>query len=159
MSACQSKPFTLHRDPWSQLVLTDEAGNVHVGIVPVRMFPFSDRSHWVSVLDAQGREITCIEDLAALDGSLRELLEEELGQREFIPSIRRIVHVSGDTEPCEWQVETDRGPTRFVLKSEDDVRRLAPYQSLVIDATGMRYLVPDVRKLDPYSRRVMEEYA
>ncbi len=153
------KPFSLHRDSWSQLVLTDSEGSAHVGVVPVRMFPFTDRSHWVSIVDAGGREVACIEDLTQLDEELRTLLEEELAQREFVPVIQRIVHVSGDTEPCEWEVETDRGPTRFVLKSEDDVRRLGPYQSLIIDALGMRYLVQDRRRLDAFSRRVMEEYA
>ena len=29
-------------------------------------------------------------------------------------------------EPAEWEVETDRGHTRFVLNSDDDVRPLGP---------------------------------
>jgi hypothetical protein len=66
--------------------------------------------------------------------------------------------VSGSSEPCEWQVDTDRGPTRFVLRSEDDVRRLGPHGALVIDADGVRYLVTDTRRLDTFSRRTLEQY-
>jgi hypothetical protein len=61
-------------------------------------------------------------------------------------------------EPSEWEVETDRGPTRFILNNEDDVRRLDDQRALVIDASGIRYLIPDLRSLDAASRRVLERY-
>jgi len=58
----------------------------------------------------------------------------------------------------QQRVDTDRGPTRFVLKTEDDVRRLGPYRALIIDAQGVRYLIPDTRDLDAYGRRAVERY-
>src|SRR5438034_1106543 len=82
----------------------------------------------------------------------------ELAGREFLPTVQRIKHISGTSEPCEWQVETDRGPTRFVLKSEDDVRRVAPHRAIITDADGVRYLVSDSRRLDAFSQRMMERY-
>ena len=152
-------PLKLIRDSFANLVLTDPAGTVHVGVMPVRMFPFTEPTRWISLVDAQKREVATIDDLEQLPEELRRLVLDELQQREFLPEIRRILHVSSDTEPCEWKVETDRGPTAFVLKSEDDVRRLAPHHYLVSDALGMRYVVPDTRRLDAFSRRIMEEYS
>jgi len=51
--------------------------------------------------------------------------------------------VTADVDPSEWRVETNRGPTSFLLDSEDNVRRLGPNKALVIDTHGIRYLIPD----------------
>ncbi|HYN77622.1 MAG TPA: DUF1854 domain-containing protein [Lamprocystis sp. (in: g-proteobacteria)] len=126
--------------------------------MPIRAYPISDPDHWVILCDAQGRELRCIEDLATLPAAVRTMLEDELAQREFVPQIRRVIQVSSYLEPAEWEVETDRGRTRFVLKTEDDVRRLGPYSALLLDAQGIRYLVPDTRNLDPYGRRAVDRY-
>jgi hypothetical protein len=66
------------------------------------------------------------------------------------------VGVSSLSEPCEWQVETDRGPTKFVLKSEEDVHRIGPHRAIIIDARGLRFLLDDARRLDATSRRFAE---
>lgn len=150
--------FGLYHDEWGQLVLIDAEGERHVGVTPVRMFPFSDPGHWLSITDASGREIVCIEDLADLSPQIREVLQTDLSRREFVPVIQRIVRVSSILEPCEWLVETDRGRTSFVLKAEDDVRRLGPNQALILDSAGVRYLIADIKGLDAPSRRVLERY-
>ncbi len=150
--------FGLSRDPFGQLVMIDADGVRHVGVTPLRLFPFSDREHWISLTGSDNKELLLIEDLTVLPAKLRQTLENELADREFLPVIEQINHVSSDLEPCEWLVQTDRGSTRFVLKNEDDVRTLSPGKMLIVDAIGLRYLVLDYRKLDSYSRRVMEEY-
>jgi hypothetical protein len=150
--------FGLYHDEWGQLVLIDAEGARRVGVTPVRMFPFSDPERWLSITDGSGREIVCIENLDSLAPEVREVLHTDLARREFVPVIRRIVWVSSILEPCEWQVETSRGSTTFVLKSEDDVRRLGPNQALVLDSAGVRYLIADIRNLDAPSRRVLERY-
>lgn len=152
-------PFRLTRDAFANLVLTDADGKEHAGVMPVRMFPFSEPTRWISIVDSQKREVATIDDLGHFPEDIQRLILEELRQQQFLPEIGRILHVSSDTEPCEWKVETDRGPTSFILKSEDDVRRIAPHHYLVSDALGMRYVVSDTRKLDSFSRRVMEEYS
>ena len=150
--------FALRIDPFGRLVYRDTTGQEYQDAVPVRAYPITDPGHWVSICDAEGRELRCIEDLAALPAALRTTLEEELARREFVPQIRRVILVSSYLEPAEWEVETDRGPTRFVLKTEDDVRRLGPFSALLQDSQGIRYLVPDTRNLDPYSRRAVDRY-
>ena len=150
--------FGLNYDAWGRLVLIDAEGVRHIGVVPVRMFPITDPERWIAIVDAAGSELVCIENLADLPPAVRQLLDTDLAGREFTPIIRRIHWVSGDTEPYEWDVETDRGRTQFVLASEDHVRRLGTHKALVIDAQGVRYLVEDMRTLDTYSRRIMERY-
>jgi hypothetical protein len=147
----------LQRDAWGRLELVDARGARHVPIEPVRNFPLTDPDRWVSLCTADGRELAVI-DLAATDPTTRKLLDEELSRREFVPAIQRIVSMPVDSEPTEWQVETDRGPTSFLVNSADDVRRLGPHRALVVDARGIRYTIDDVRQLDGLSRRVLERY-
>jgi hypothetical protein len=151
-------PFGLRYDAWGRLVLTDAAGRVPVGIEPVRAFPITDPRHGLALCDAEGHELLWIDDLDALPAPLRQFLEDDLARREFVPVVRRIVAISAPVEPSEWEVDTDRGRTRFVVDSEDDVRRLSDHRALIVDAHGIRYLIPDTRALDGTSRRLLERY-
>ena len=150
--------FGLARDPWGRLVLIDSEGRRHVGVEPVLAFPISDRDRWVCLVDAEGHELACVEDPGVLAPAVRQVLEEELAGREFLPILRRIISVTADSAPSTWVVETDRGPTRFALDSDDEVRRLGPDRALITDAQGIRYLVPDTKALDAASRRTLGRY-
>jgi len=150
--------FGLERDQWGQLVYIAGDGQRHASVEPISLFPISSPESWVSIRSADGTELVCVEDLSTLPADVRQLLHEELSRREFVPVIKRIVRVSGNTEPCEWQVETDRGSTRFVLKSEDDVRRLGDHEVLILDAHGTRYHITDLSAMDVKSRRIVEWY-
>jgi hypothetical protein len=150
--------FALHYDAWGRLVLTDASGRQHVGVQPVRAFPISDPAHGLAICDADGRELVWIDTLDKLPAALRQLLEEDLARRQLMPLILRVVKISSPTEPSEWEVETDRGPTRLVLSSEEDVRPLSGNRVLVIDAYGIRYLIPDRGALDGASQRLLERY-
>ncbi|MHC5539015.1 cyanophycin metabolism-associated DUF1854 family protein [Singulisphaera rosea] len=153
-----SPPFGLTHDNWGRLVLIDADGRRHVGVEPVRSFPISDPGRWISLCDSHGREILCVESLERLSPGVRQILEDELAHREFVPVITRIVRVSGETSPSEWVVETDRGPTTFTLENEDDIRRLEGRSVLITDAQKLRYRVPDTGELDHASRRLLERY-
>lgn len=150
--------FSLLKDERGQLTLLDAAGQRHENVEPIRAFPISDPEHWISLCDPNGREIVQIKDLAELSDEQRTLLLSELTRREFVPVIRRIVSISSLAEPCEWFVETDRGPTSFVLNSDEHVRKLGQDRALILDSHGLRYLVPDAKQLDAHSRRLLSRY-
>jgi hypothetical protein len=149
--------FTLERDRWGRLVYIDAAGQRREGVTPVRAFPVSDVEHWVSICDAEGHEIVLLEDVTKLPDAVRQTLSEELVRREFIPVIEKIVSATTQ-EPSQWYVETDRGPVAFQINSEDDVRRLGPQQASVIDSHGTRYLIPDIRRLDGISHKLLDHF-
>jgi hypothetical protein len=150
--------FSLDRDEWGRLVLIDAAGQRHAGVEAVRAFPISDPQRWISICDSQGHEQVWIEDLAALPVETAHTLSQYLAQREFLPVIERIENVSPETDPSEWRVKTDRGPTRFLLGTGDDVKRLGDTAALIVDSFGGRYLIRDVRALDVGSRRILDRY-
>lgn len=152
------RPFGLSQDAWGRLVLIDADGKRHVGVEPVRAFPLTDPGLWISLCDPNGREIVSIESLENLSPSTRQIIEDELALREFTPIIKRIVRLSGEISPSDWDVETDRGATRFTLDSEDDVRRISAHRVLITDSRKLRYQVPDIRLLDVSSRRILERF-
>lgn len=76
-----------------------------------------------------------------------------------MPVIQRIAAVSGFSTPCIWTVDTDRGRTEFVLRGDEDIRRIGSARALLIaDAHGINYLVPDQLALDAYSKRVLDRF-
>jgi len=150
--------FGLAHDPRGRLILIDAEGRRHVGVEPIRAFPISGSTRWVSICDAQGGELAFIDDLAELPRQVRAVLDEDLARRDFVPVVERIVSVSSESEPSDWDVLTDRGATRFTLANDEDVRRLGRQGATIVDAHGTRYLVPVVAALDVASRRLLERY-
>lgn len=150
--------FDLATDAWGRLVLIDSQGMRHEGVEPVRAFPLSDPQRWVAICDAEGAELAFVEDLNRLPPAVREVLDEALARRDFVPVVERILSVSVDVEPSEWEVKTDRGLTRFLLTSDDGVRRLGPSEAMLVDNHGTRYLISDIRRLDAHSRRLLDRF-
>ncbi|MEN6458459.1 MAG: DUF1854 domain-containing protein [Thermoguttaceae bacterium] len=151
--------FSLKRDAWGQIVLTYADGRQVVGVEPARAFPISSPDGMLSICDAEGRELVCVEEVAALQPELRRVLEEELARREFVPVVVRIEEVDAEADPSRWRVQTDRGPTEFFMEDSDNgVRRLGPTRILLVDSHGIRYLIPNTRQLDTASRRILDRY-
>jgi hypothetical protein len=151
-------PLQITRDAFGRLVLVDEAGVVHEGVTPVRAFPITAPGGGVALVSTDGHEAAWIEDLATLPVAMRALVEEDLAAREFTPEIRRLVSVSSFATPSIWEVETDRGDTAFVLKGEEDIRRLGRTSLLIADSFGVQFLVRDIAALDKASRRLLDRF-
>ncbi|MDZ4686652.1 MAG: DUF1854 domain-containing protein, partial [Planctomycetaceae bacterium] len=95
----------LHHDAWGRLVLTLSDGTVHADVEPARAFPWTAPDTAVTVLDSDGRELLLLSSLAGLSPESRAALEREFANRDFVPSIVRVVQSSGPWPPCVWQVE------------------------------------------------------
>ena len=156
--ALADRGFRLYRDEFGRLLLVDADDRCYVGVEPARAFPISCAQSWISICNAEGHEILCIREPKKLPREVYDLLMDELARREFVPIVQRIVKVMADADPSEWHVITDRGPTTFLLDSEDDVRHLGNNKALLIDMHGIRYLIPDTRALDAASRRALSRY-
>lgn len=141
-----------------QLTLIDAQGVRHVGVVPVRAFPFAAPAQGVSLVDSHGHEQWWIDDLASLPADQHKLLESVLAEREFMPCIQAIVGVSGYSTPSTWQVETDHGTTELVLKGEEDIRRLPDGRLIISSANGLQFQVCDPAGLDRPSKRRLDRF-
>jgi hypothetical protein len=150
--------FQLERHASGQLLLVAGNGERHLGVVPVRAFPIAAPDEGISLVSSEGHELVWLERLSALPLPLRSLLEEELALRDFVPEITRLKSVSSFGTPSTWSVETDRGETSFVLKGEEDIRRLGRESLLIAAGHGVHFSVKDMGALDRASRRLLERF-
>ncbi len=151
--------FQLERTAFGELVWTSPQSQRVTGVVPVRAFPIQAPQDGIALVDSEGHELAWFARLDAIPQPARGLMEEELARREFMPVLERIVSVSGFSTPCTWTVETDRGRAEFVLRGDEDIRRIGSARALLIaDAHGINYLVPDQSTLDAYSKRVLDRF-
>ncbi len=156
--ASAATSFELARQASGRLVFSGADGLVHEGVVPVRAFPIAAPDEGVSLVNAEGHEVAWIDRLEALSPPVRALILDELAQRDFVPEITRLVKVSTFGTPSVWTVETDRGDTSFVLKGEEDIRRLGRTALLIAGGQGVQYSVRDMTALDRGSRRLLERF-
>ncbi|TCS33765.1 uncharacterized protein DUF1854 [Paucimonas lemoignei] len=150
--------FTLTRNPFGRLLLTSEDGNIHEGVVPVRAFPIQAPNDGIALVNGDGAEVAWIDRLSDLTPAIRSLIEEELAGREFMPEVSRIESVTSFATPCTWSVVTDRGATSFVLRGEEDIRRVGSNGLLISDSHGIQFLVRDMQALDKHSRRILDRF-
>ena len=151
--------LALARNAHGRLVLTLPDGTVHEGVTPVRAFPIAAPGEGLSLVGADGHELLWVDRIDQMDAPARQLIDEELAVREFVPTIQKIMAVSSFSTPSTWSVETDRGPASLVLKAEEDIRRLGGRTRLLIAGSdGMQFRVPDTTALDRPSRRLLQRY-
>ncbi len=150
--------FQLKRNAAGELQFTDNDGHVSERVSPVRAFPISAPNHGLSIVSKEGHELAWISNLADLPVEIKELIENELAQREFMPIIRHINQVSSFATPSIWDVETDKGRTQFTLKAEDQIWRLKNNKLLITDKNGVNYMIEALDQLDRHSRKLLDRF-
>lgn len=154
-----SKQFTLERDAFGKLVLTTAMGERFEGVVPVRAFPIQAPEDGISLVNLDGEEVGWVDGLGDVPEPAQALIREALGMREFMPVIASIEAVTSFSTPCTWTVKTDRGDTEFVLRGEEDIRRIGKDNALLIaDIHGIQYLVPDQFALNAQSKKILDRF-
>jgi len=157
-NATTATTFSLRRDNFGRLVFTAADGSTHLAVVPVRAFPIGEPERGIALVSPEGHELAWIDRLDDLPAPLAALINEELASREFVPEIRRIRSVSSFACPSTWDIETDRGDARLLLKGEEDIRRLDRDKLLIADTHGIQYLVRNLATLDRASRRLLDRF-
>lgn len=150
--------FQLTRNQAGRLILTLADGAVHEGVLPVRAFPVHAPNDYVALVGTEGKELVWIDQLENLSEDIRTLIHEEIASREVMPTILTITNVSTYSTPSTWDVVTDRGTTKFVLKGEEDIRRLVGTALIITDSHGMRFYLADMAHLDKNSRRILDRF-
>ncbi len=151
--------FTLERDAFGKLILISPTGQRFEGVVPVRAFPIQAPEDGISLVNLDGEEVGWVDGLGDLPEPAQGLIRQALGNREFMPVITSIDAVTSFSTPCTWTVQTDRGTTDFVLRGDEDIRRLGKDNALLIaDTHGIQYLVRDQFALDAHSKKILDRF-
>lgn len=152
-------PFALERNAFGKLILTNAAGERFEGVVPVRAFPIQSPEDGISIVNLDGEEVGWVDRIADIEEPIRSLILSELAAREFMPVLQKIVSITSFSTPCTWTVETDRGTCEFVLRGDEDIRRIGKDNALLIaDTHGIQYLVRDQFALDTHSKKILDRF-
>lgn len=149
----------VERDSAGRLVahLSDRDQPV-VDVRVARCFPWSVPDQYVSLRDADGREVALLKNLEELDSASRDVVERELADKIFNPKIKKIISFNDEFGVVSITAETDRGTVTFQVRGRDDVRVLSSTRALLRDADGNCYELEDIRKLDGPGRQWMSRY-
>ena len=122
-----------------------------------RTFPLSAADRYLSLRDADGKEIGLLESLADLPREQAALLHQELERRYFTPAIERVRSVKEEFGYSYWLVDTDAGARRFTVQSgKNNVTVVDERRLLIVDVDGNRFSVDDYTRLDRGVLRTLE---
>ena len=123
-----------------------------------RAFPFSKPDSYIGLRDGDDKDIGILTTLDGLDAESRAIIEDELEKRYFTPRIERVLTVDEQFGVVTWEVETDKGPRRFLVRNlRDSTFPLGSNRLMMTDTDGNRYEFPDVRTVGPKAMAVLSK--
>ena len=123
-----------------------------------RAFPFSNPDRYIGLRDGDDKDIGVLATLQGLDKGSHAIIEEELERRYFTPRIERVLTVSEEFGVVTWEVETDRGPRRFLVRNlRDSTFPLGANRLMMTDTDGNRYEFADVSAVGAKAMTVLSK--
>jgi len=122
-----------------------------------RAFPFDYPYAYISVLDADSKELGLIADVNELDTEAAEMLRAELDRKYYTPVIKQILSLKDKFGLSYWKVVTDEGELSFTLRDTfQSLMKVGGTRIFVNDIDGNRYEIPNIEELDRKSFRKIE---
>ena len=151
-----SEPFELLTDDQGRLVLRRPGREDVIDVRVRRAFPWSEPNAFVSIRDAEGKELLLVDLLEPLDPGRRKVIEQALADGSFVPRITAVHDVDVSFGYQLWKVRTDRRPAEFRVQEREDIRFLPDGRFRIKDADGTVYEMVSLVDLDEASRRAVE---
>jgi hypothetical protein len=126
--------------------------------MPVLAFPFSAPDESISIVDEYSKELAWLDRLDQLDADSQAVVKNYLAVREFRPTVLQITSVSTYSTPSIWTLETDKGPCKFELPTDESIRRLGGSRLVLTHANGMQFIIEDMFALDARSRQILARF-
>ena len=137
-----------------RLTLRDDRSWYRVAVA--RAFPLSDPDHYLGFLDGDGKDIGLLQDPSQLDPESRQVVEEELEKRYFVPVVEKVVSVKEEFGTVYWTVETDRGQRDIIVRNlRDNLQELSASRVIITDVDGNRFEFADVSRMDSKTQGVI----
>ena len=137
------------------LILKD--GTVIEKLEPRRLFPFTNKNMFITLLDAEEKEVALIRDFDEVDPVSRKVLEDCFEDYYLIPEITKVCDVTVKNGTMKMTVETDRGTVTFQIRNRHhDIKSFHGTGRVIIrDFNDNRYEIKDYTKLDAKSKRLL----
>jgi hypothetical protein len=136
--------------------LTLEGERSWIDVRIARAFPFSDPDHYIGMRDGDDKDIGLLIDLRDVGSCSRRIVEEELARRYFTPKVKRVIDVREQFQVSSWEVETDHGIHKFVVRNlRDNSYPIGHNRLMMVDTDGNRYEFPDTTAVGPLAAPVL----
>ncbi len=136
------------------------AGSSSKKALPVKVRwtrPVTGKGKEISFIN-NGKEYLIIDGLHDLDPLSRAIAEDELEKSYFLPRINTILRTEVFQGNRYFDVITDRGKCRFVIKNPfTSIRKISEQGLLIRDVVGNQFIIEDLRVLDDKSRGELEK--
>ena len=142
----------IHLGNLGALHVTVLGDRIYGGVFAVRAFPATQPEQYISLRVADGdgaeEEIGLVRDLADWPEEVQGLLRQALMRRYFIRVIGGIDSIELKFGFLDFQVRTDRGPARFLMRwSHSQAQDYGRSGKILTDVDENRYLIPNVEAL------------
>ena len=140
--------------------LTLKDGTVYEDLEPRRLFPITNQTMFITLLDSHEKELGFVRDLEEIDDDSRRALEECFAEYYMIPKIQKVLKCVDKFGTLKWTVETDRGVITFDIRNRhSDIKQMGHSNRVIIrDANDNRYEIPDYTALDAHSKHLLFSY-
>jgi len=126
------------------------------GLQPRRLFPVSGLSRYIALMDEEGEAICIISNLDDLMPESRAAIASALDEYYMIPKIHKVTKWREKYGYHVWTAETNHGQVDIEISdSSNHVKKLYDDRVLVKDASDNRYEIPDLKKLDANSLKLI----
>ena len=126
------------------------------GLEPHRLFPRSGGNRYVALLDGDGNQVAVIRNADNLMEDSKAALLAAMDEYYMIPRILRFIKMTEKFKIWMWTAETDKGVITFEIRNHiASVKPLYDGRVLIKDANDNRYEIPDYRKLDKKSQKML----
>ena len=141
-----------------RLILRD--GSIIENLEPRRLFPITNTTMFITLLDEHEREIAFVRDYEEIDEQSRRVLDECFAEYYMIPQISSLLKTEEKFGSLKWTVQTNRGVVSFRIRNRhNDIKHLRGTNRVIIrDSNDNRYEIPDLTALDQHSRSVLFAY-
>ena len=121
-----------------------------------RLFPVTGLRRYIALVDKDGEAIAVIRNIDELLPESKKVVEDCLNEYYMIPRIKRFIEMSEKFAIWMWTAETDRGVCTFEIRNHlTAVKPLYDSRVLIKDANDNRYEIPNIKKLDKKSLKML----
>ena len=125
----------------------------------IKTYPYSLSDEYICVHDLEDNEIGIIRNLNDLSPSSGEAAKRELSNRYYCPTVTAVKSIKERMGHFYFETVVDGKDKSFTVRDiTRNLRHASDEALLIFDMDGNRYIIPDLEKIEPKSRRLLEPY-
>ncbi len=114
-----------------------------------RLFPVSDRDHYISLIDKDEKQIAMIRSYDDITPESAAAVKACFNDYYLIPKINKIYECSDSTGALVMKVDTDHGRAEFRIRNRHSDMKIYPEDRVIIrDSSDNRYEIESLAALD-----------